>query len=198
MRKEKLAELRNYIEELKIIKLEKKDIPGNFLKSIVYDCTLNNGEIIRREKLVKGNNDGSAAVILPVTKDENVVLTVEPRVFTKRTVGVGLPAGYIEPGENGITAAKRELSEETGYVPSDIISLGGFYQDMGVSSAFNQIFLATNCEKRNNQNLDDGEFIKYFECKYDEALELIDMGYIQGCNAILALTKANKYMRGMK
>ena len=196
MRKEKLEELKTYIEELKVIKLKKLDIEGKFLKSIPHECTLNNGETIIREKLIKGNNDGSAAVILPVTTKDNIILTVEPRVFTKRTVGVGLPAGYIEPGEIPIEAAKRELSEETGYVPKLIIPLGGFYQDMGVSSAFNQMFLAKDCEKLENQKLDDSEFVKYFECTYDEALELVDMGYIEGCNAILTLTKAKKYMRG--
>jgi len=196
MRKEKLEELKSYIEELKVIKLEKLNDEGSFLKSNVYDCTLNNGEVIRREKLIKGNNDGSAAIVLPVTVDNDVVLTVEPRVFTKRTVGVGIPAGYIEPLEKGVDAAIRELAEETGYVCKDIISLGGFYQDMGVSSAYNELFLATGCEKKTSQNLDFGEFIRYFKCTYEEALELIDMGYIQGCNAIITFERAKQYMKG--
>lgn len=196
MRREKLEELKTIMEELKVIKHTKLDIEGKFLKSEVYDCTLNIGETIRREKMIKGNNDGSAAVILPITKEKNVVLTVEPRVFTKRTVGVGIPAGYIEAKELGIDAAKRELLEETGYKAKNVFYLGGFYQDMGVSSAFNQIYLATDCEKVSEQNLDDGEFVRYFECTYEEALELIDMEYIQGSNALLALTKAKKYMNG--
>lgn len=198
MRKEKLIELKSFIEELKVVKLEKRDIEGSFIKSEVYDCTLNNGEVIRREKLVKGNNDGSAAVILPVTKEKNVVLVVEPRVFTKRTVGLGVPAGYIEQGEDGIEAAKRELSEETGYIPKEVIPLGGFYQDMGVSSAFNRLYLALGCEKKTEQNLDEGEFVRYFECTYDEALELMDMGYIEGCNSIITLEKAKQYMKGKR
>lgn len=196
MRKEKLSELKQYIEELKVIKLSQLNVEGQFLKSQVYNCILNNGETIRREKLIKGGNDGSAAIVLPVTKENNVVLTVEPRVFTKRTVGVGIPAGYIEQNELSIDAAIRELAEETGYVPEEIISLGGFYQDMGVSGAYNQLFLATNCEKKKEQNLDIGEFVKYFECTYEEALKLIDMGYIEGCNAIITLTKAKQYMKG--
>lgn len=196
MRKEKLKELKKCIEELKVVQLSKLNEEGNFLRTQVYDCTLNNGEIIRREKLLKGNQDGSAAVVLPVTKKNNVILTVEPRVFTKRTVGISLPAGYIEKNELGIDAAVRELAEETGYISKDIISLGGFYQDMGISSAYNQLFLAMNCEKEKEQHLDVGEFVWYFECMYEEAIELIDMGYIEDCNAILTLTRAKKYMEG--
>lgn len=198
MRKEKLEELQSYLEELKTIKTIKQDIEAKFLKAEVYDCYLNNGKIIRREKQLKGNNTGSAAVVLPVTKDNDVILTVEPRVFTKRTVGLGIPAGYIEPGENGMVAARRELLEETGYVADNIYPLGGFYQDMGVSSAYNELFLAKGCEKVAEQNLDEGEYIKYFSCAYDEALELIDLGYIEGCNAILTLSRAKKYMEESK
>ena len=198
MRKEKLEELKIYLEELKTIKAIKQDVEAKFLKTEVYDCYLNNSEVIRREKQIKGNNTGSAAVVLPVTKDNNVILTVEPRVFTKRTVGLGIPAGYIEPGEKGIDAAKRELLEETGYVVENIYPLGGFYQDMGVSSAYNELFLAKGCKKIADQNLDESEFIKYFSCTYEEALELIDLGYIEGCNAIMTLTRAKKYMEGSK
>ena len=195
MRKEKKEELENIIDEFKTIKLTKLDSPCKFITSEVYSCELNNGKTITREKLIKNNSDGSAAIVLPVTKDNNVVLTVEPRVFSKRTVGIGIPAGYVEPGEQAYMAALRELEEETGYVSRELISLGGFYQDMGCSSAYNELFIALNAEKKRKQNLDPGEYIKYFECTFDEALELIDEGYIQGCNAIITLTRARKYIK---
>lgn len=195
MRKEKLEELEIIIDGFKSIKQEKLNKEASFLKSEVYSCSLNNGKTITREKIVKNGSDGSAAIILPVTKENNVILTVEPRVFTKRTVGIGIPAGYIEKDEAPYIAALRELEEETGYVPNEMIKLGGFYQDMGCSSAYNEAFIAMDCEKKSEQNLDPGEYIKYFDCTYEEALELIDMGYIEGCNAIITLGKAKKYMK---
>lgn len=195
MRKEKLEELEYIIDGFKTIKKDRLIKEARFLKSEVYSCHLNNGKTITREKIVKKGKDGSAAIILPVTTKNDVILTIEPRVFTKRTVGIGVPAGYIEEGEEPYMAALRELEEETGYVPNEMISLGGFYQDMGCSSAYNEAFIAMNCKKKSKQNLDPGEYIKYFDCTYDEALELIDMGYIEGCNAIIALGRAKKFIR---
>lgn len=196
MRNKKLAELQEIINGFTTVKKEKIDTNARFLKAEVYDCTLNSGKVIRREKLVKNGGDGSAAIILPVTKEGNVILTVEPRVFSRRTVGIGIPAGYIEKGEDAYVAALRELEEETGLVPNELIRLGGFYQDMGCSSAYNESFLATGCEKLKDQHLDEGEYIKYFDCTYEEALELIDMHYIEGSNAIITLNKAKRYLKG--
>lgn len=195
MREEKIEELENIIDSLKTIKKEKLTKEPRFIKSEVYKCSLNNGKTITREKILKNNKDGSAAIILPVTSDNNVVLTVEPRVFSKRTVGIGIPAGYIEDGEDSYTSALRELEEETGLVPDKLTKMGGFYQDMGCSSAYNETFLATGCKYLKNQNLDESEYIKYFECTYEEALELIDMNYIEGCNAVITINKAKKYIK---
>ena len=194
MRKEKIEELEKIISDFKTVKKDKKEEEAKFLKIEVYNCTLKSGKVIRREKLTKNGTCGSAAIILPITDSGNVILTVEPRVFSKRTVGIGVPAGYIEKDEEPYLAALRELEEETGYVPNEIISLGGYYQDMGCSSAYNESFLALGCKKIKEQHLDDGEYIKYFDCTYDEALELINMNYIQGSNAIITLTRAKKYL----
>ena len=196
MRKEKLEELEKYINELKTIQINEIDNTSKgFLSIKRYSCLLNNGKTITRERIVKNGKDGSASIILPITKEGNVILVVQPRVFKPSTVGVEIPAGYIEENEDPILSAARELEEETGYKAKEMVLLAKFFQDSGCSSAFNHCFLALDCEKVSEQHLDKDEFVKYFECTFDEALELIDLGYINGANPIIAFEKAKVYLK---
>ena len=139
MRKEKLEELARYQEDYQIIGNEEVNImpKQSFLTTTRRRYLLANGKMLVREKLLKQGRNGDAVIIVPVTLDGEVVMTIEPRVHTKEGVGIGFPAGYIEKGETPIMAAKRELQEETGYQGQEFTLLGGCYQDEGCSSGEN-------------------------------------------------------------
>ncbi len=198
IRKEKLEELKEIVEELRTIEVIKREIDqkNKFLQSEACYFKLNNGIIIPRERLIKGGKDGSAAIIMPVLPNNEVLTIIEPRVFTELTVGIGFPAGYIENGEDIKIGALRELREETGFVPKEMILMDSFYQDEGCSSALNRIFLALNCKKKFDQELDKDEIVKYMMFNYEELFELEKLGYIKGCNSKLALEKSKVYMKG--
>lgn len=185
------------LEELKTICMTKQD-GNNFLSIEAYLCELNNGETIRREKILKRNRDGSAVIVYPIVENGKTIIATEPRVFTKGTVGIGFPAGYIENGEEPIEAAKRELLEETGYVSNNLIYVGAFYQDQGCSAAFNHYFIALDCKKISEQKLDKSEFIKYFLIDDDELDELLYNGYITGINSAYLIEKGKSYVRRKK
>lgn len=196
IRQEKLRELDSYIRELKTIKMsEGKQIDRGFLHLEQYTCSLNNGKTITREKILKNGKDGSASTILPITNEGNIILVVQPRVFTSSTVGVELPAGYIEETEQPSYSASRELEEETGYEANEIVTLAKYYQDQGCSAALNYSFLALGCKKNKEQNLDKDEYIRYFECTFEEMLELLDIGYIRDANSIITIERARNYIR---
>ena len=194
MRVEKVKELESYIDELKTLKLDLVDRNNKFLGIKSYDCYLNNGRVITREKIIKGKGNGNACIVLPVTEDGNVLLVVQPRVFTKSGVGIEFPAGYVDDGEDYEVAARRELFEETGYIPSKMINIGSFYQDQGCMSAFNKCFLAYGCKKVGIQHLDGDEIIKYFECSFDEVFELIENGFICDVGSQFTFERAKNYI----
>lgn len=195
IRKEKLEELKSYYEELKTIKKEISRY-SNFLGSVSYMCTLNNGTIIKREELIKGYNNGSASIIMPVTKSNEILMVVEPRAFTKDTVALGFPAGYIESNETPMEAAIRELREEAGYVSNNLIEIDSFYQDEGCSSAYNTSFIAFNSNKIVEPKLDKDEVVRTILLNYEELFELEKLGYICSSNAKLTLHKSKPFMKG--
>lgn len=191
-----INELEKLKEELSVVSI--RELPKTekpFLKSVPYQVILKSGDIFTREKLVKGNREGSAAIVVPITKDNNSLVIVQPRVFKGDPVSIEVPAGYLDPGETHLDAAIRELKEETGYEADEIIELKGYYQDQGIGGAFNKCYLALGCEKKYEQKLDRDEYIKFLECKFSDLVYLLDNGYIDDANSIIAINEAKRYLR---
>ena len=197
MRKEVFERLEQVMSNFSIKSV--RDIERNeqdkFIRSIAREYTLKSGEKVIREEIVKGGANGSAVIVIPVAGDE-IITVVEPRVFTKLTVGVGFPSGYINPGEDLVVSARRELEEETGYSAEKLIKLDEFYQDEGCSSALNVIYLALDCKKTGEQHLDKDEYIEYIPFTFDEILELEQNGYMMGGHTKLAILKMKEYFDG--
>lgn len=65
--------------------------------------------------------------------------------------------GFIEPGEDPLTAAQRETMEEIGYESSKWISLGSYRVDSNRGCGYGYMYLALEAEKTAEPDADDLE-----------------------------------------
>jgi ADP-ribose pyrophosphatase len=78
--------------------------------------------------------------IMPIVKDEVVLLRQYRHAINEWKLE--FPCGSIEAHESPMSAAKRELLEETGFIAGDIIPLGSQYIRPGISTGKAHFFLA--------------------------------------------------------
>ncbi len=81
-------------------------------------------------------------VIAAVDGDDNILLVRQYRKAIEKEL-LEMPAGGIDPGEDAVTAVRREMQEETGYLPGQVARLGGFYSAPGYCTEYLHLYLAT-------------------------------------------------------
>ena len=136
---------------------------------------------------------GDAAIIMPVTENEEVIMIQEPRTPVGKIV-LAFPAGMIEEGETPEEGAIRELEEETGYHAQNIKKLREVYPAIGYSNERTILFLATNLVKT-QRHLDPTEDIKELKIPLKEVKEMLDKNEIITSNETVALMHYFNYER---
>lgn len=104
-----------------------------------------------------GPENQNHAGIVAVTKDKKVIVARQFRAGPQQVMWE-IPGGTVEVGEDPIDAAKREMLEETGYSVGTIMKLGIAHKDAYMNATWH-FFLALDCEKAAEQNLDETEDI---------------------------------------
>ncbi|MGA9544443.1 MAG: NUDIX hydrolase [Candidatus Sulfotelmatobacter sp.] len=86
-----------------------------------------------------------SVVILAVDESRSTPRVLLERQYRHAAKGYlwELPAGRIDPGENALHAAKRELLEETGYTAKNWRRILHFYASPGFVAETMSVFLAT-------------------------------------------------------
>lgn len=84
----------------------------------------------------------AASAVLPLLPDDRVVLVRQFRPAVRQVL-TEIPAGILDvDGEDALTAAGRELFEETGYRHTHIEFLGGHYSSAGSTDQYVHLFWA--------------------------------------------------------
>jgi ADP-ribose pyrophosphatase len=88
-----------------------------------------------------------------------------------------LPAGKLEPGEDALAGAQRELAEETGYSAKKWKLLVEYYASPGFLGESMKVFVAEGLVA-GDAHPEDDEQIEFRLVKLSEALKMIEKGAI--------------------
>jgi len=154
---------------------------GRLLKVRRDTVRMPDGALVTREYL----RHPGAVAILPFTAEGNVILERQFRYPNARDF-IEVPAGKVEPGEDLLETAKRELLEETGYAASDWQRLTTIHNAIGYSDESIELYAARGLEKK-KQKLDEEEFLEVLEMPFAEAIAMIRDGRITDVKTIVAL-----------
>lgn len=133
-----------------------------------------------------------AAGIVPMVDPDTVILIKQYRHALLDFIWE-IPAGTRDPDENPLTCAKRELTEETGYMGQNWHDLGAITPVPGYSDERVHLFLAEDLTPA-TQNLDRDELLNVHKIPFSEALEMINTGVIQDGKTICGLYMAANYL----
>lgn len=99
---------------------------------------------------------------------------------------IEMPAGKLEEGEIPLEAAKRELLEETGYRPLEMVHLGDSYPTPGYSSEVIHLYYCPKAVKE-ERHLDKDEDIELIYLTLEEIEQMIVDGKIKDSKTVAAI-----------
>ena len=97
--------------------------------------------------------------VIALTPDDQVV-TVRQYRHGIDALTLEIPGGIVDPGEDGLTAVKRELHEETGYRAQRWVKLGEVESNPAFMNNHCGLFLALDATVDGTGELDETEFIE--------------------------------------
>jgi ADP-ribose pyrophosphatase len=172
---------------------------------IVEKQVLYTGKKIRLElHHLRSEQDGSrhvreicvhpgAVVVLPLMPDRTVIMIRNYR-YTVGEYLLELPAGTLEPHEDPINCAGRELLEETGYLADRLQYLTSIYASPGILTEKMHIYVATGLNAQQAEP-DEGEQIELQPMPLEDCIEAIRTGQIVDSKTIATLLMYDRFFR---
>ena len=167
------------------------------MKVLKQEIAFNGGHIkVRVDRVIEPSgheatreivlHSGAVCIVARPTDDEVILV----RQYRHSTGGelLEIPAGGLDPGEDPLDAARRELEEETGYHAANVVLRAAFWTTPGFTTEYMWLYEATGLTKT-QINPDEDEVIEVDIVKVADALHMIDDGQIQDAKSILGLLR---------
>ncbi len=163
---------------------------GHFLNVQRDTVRLPDGKTATREYI----KHPGAVVILPLFDDGTVLLERQFR-YPLDQVFLEFPAGKIDPGEDHLACAKRELQEETGYTARDWQFVCTIHNAIAYSDEHLDIYLARGLTP-GERKLDDGEFLDTFQAPLADVMAWVREGKITDVKTLIGAFWLDKICSG--
>ena len=145
---------------------------GDFIHAMRDRVLLPDGSETTREYVLHPG----AVMIIPLMDDGRVVLERQYRYPLQRAM-IEFPAGKLDPGEDVLTCARRELLEETGYQAREWARAGVLHPVISYATEFIDIWFARGLTLGERQ-LDTGEFLDVLAATPQELLQACRDGVV--------------------
>ena len=123
--------------------------------------------------------------VIAIDADDNVLLVKQFRKPVEKEL-LEIPAGGIEPDEDAVAAVRREMQEETGFLPRKLECLGGFYSAPGYCTEYLYLYLATDLVP-SQLYAEDTENIELVKVPISQIPDLIASGGICDAKSLAGL-----------
>ena len=154
---------------------------GHFLHAMRDTVRLPDGKEATREYVIHPG----AVMVVAELPDGRLVLERQFR-YPVQSVMVEFPAGKLDPGEDSLACAQRELLEETGYTARQWARAGVLHPVISYSTEFIDIWFARELTAGERQ-LDAGEFLDVFSASADELLQWCRDGRITDAKTLTGM-----------
>lgn len=154
---------------------------GKVVHLSVHTVDLGDGRTATREVI---NHPGGVA-ILPLDDKDNVYLVRQFRKPLEKEI-LEIPAGKLNPGEDPMSCARRELKEETGLLAADWEHVTTYYTTPGFTDEILYVYIARGLT-RGEACPDDDENLSLVVVPFHEALAMVANGEICDGKSIIAL-----------
>lgn len=163
---------------------------GRLLKVRRDTVRLPDGGTATREYIIHPG----AVVVVPLLDDGRVIVERQFR-YPVGKVMTEFPAGKLEPGEDPLLCAVRELAEETGYTAREWARAGQMHLAIAYSTEIIHIYFARGLVP-GRQALDVGEHLDVSTATPDELMRWAREGELSDAKSMTCLTWLQNVLSG--